>query len=249
MTEKQNIIKELKAHLEFMKTMGVQEIPKDTFPAGPVTADCRVPTNVGPRGNASVPPAGGESLASIRADLGDCQRCKLCSTRTNIVFGVGNPQAEIMFIGEGPGADEDAKGEPFVGRAGQLLTKIIEAMGLTRNEVYINNIVMCRPPNNRAPEADESAMCKPFLLRRINAIKPKIIVCLGATAVKNLLENETPISKIRGKIQNWNGYNVMPTFHPAFLLRNPHMKAPVWEDMQAVLKFLGKPLPAAKKQN
>ncbi|PIR20793.1 MAG: hypothetical protein COV45_04345 [Deltaproteobacteria bacterium CG11_big_fil_rev_8_21_14_0_20_47_16] len=227
-TEKQKLASSLKSHLQFQQSMGIQGIPTYNTVQG---------------SSATTPIHAGESLDDIRNDVGDCQRCKLCSTRTNIVFGVGNPHAELMFIGEGPGADEDAQGEPFVGRAGKLLTKIIEAMGLQRSDVYINNIVMCRPPNNRAPEPDESATCKPFLLRRIAVIKPKLIVCLGATAVKNLLEVDTPISKIRGKIQDWQGYKVMPTFHPAFLLRNPNMKKPVWEDMKVVLEFLGKPVP------
>lgn len=260
--EKEKLASDLKAHLQFLQSMGENIVPREISTKGGAEglSPSRAPVqkqrgtirslHASERDSPSVTgpfvDISRETLTAIRTDVGDCQRCKLCSTRKNIVFGVGNPHAELMFIGEGPGADEDEKAEPFVGRAGQLLTKIIEAMGMTRAEVYINNIVMCRPPGNRAPEPDESASCKPFLLRRIAAIKPRLIVCLGATAVKNLLETDTPISKIRGKIQDWNGYKVMPTFHPAFLLRNPNMKAPVWEDMQAVLKFLGKPIPQKK---
>lgn len=181
-----------------------------------------------------------ESLSDIRADVGDCRRCKLCNARKNIVFGVGNPGAELMFVGEGPGADEDDQGEPFVGRAGQLLTKIIEAMGMRRGDVYINNIVMCRPPGNRVPEPDEVAACRPFLMRRIAAIDPKVIVCLGATAVQNLLEREVKITRIRGTWIDFHSRQLMPTFHPAFLLRNPAAKKDVWEDMKEVLKFLGR---------
>lgn len=223
---KENMVESLKSHLHFLESMGVTEVPKGT-PG--------LPRAAGPRND--------ETLEGIRTDVGDCQRCKLCKTRTTIVFGVGNPHAELMFIGEGPGADEDAQGEPFVGRAGQLLTKIIEAMGLKRSEVYINNIVMCRPPDNRVPEPDEVASCKPFLLRRIAAIKPKVIVCLGATAIQNLLAQEVKISKVRGTWMDWQGCKLMPTFHPAYLLRNPSSKKEVWEDMKEVLRVLGKPIP------
>jgi DNA polymerase len=190
-------------------------------------------------------------LTALRAEIGDCKRCKLCSGRNNIVFGVGSPNARLMFIGEGPGADEDMQGEPFVGRAGQLLTKIIEAMGFRRADVYITNIVMCRPPNNRNPEPDEIDECMPFLLKRISIIEPKMIVALGAVAAKALLRTEAPISKLRGKFLDWPppgtwnlepetlpACKLIPTYHPAFLLRNPAMKRPVWEDMQKVMKEL-----------
>ncbi len=242
-TEKEKVATSLKSHLQFLQSMGVTGVPKTIR-----TRTVRPEPVEGPSGGStSSPRTASETLSDIRADVGDCQRCKLCKTRTNIVFGVGTPKAELMFIGEGPGADEDAQGEPFVGRAGQLLTKIIEAMGLTRQDVYINNIVMCRPPDNRVPESDEVAKCMPFLMRRIHAIKPKIIVCLGATAVKTLLgRDDIQITKIRGTIMDWNGYKVMPTLHPAYLLRNPPAKKEVWEDMQAVLKFLGKPVPQKK---
>lgn len=185
-----------------------------------------------------------ENLPALREFIGDCQRCKLAPLRTNLVFGVGNPDAELMFVGEGPGADEDARGEPFVGRAGQLLTDIIErGMGLTRNQVYICNVIKCRPPENRNPEADEVASCEPFLFRQIELVQPKVIVGLGTFAVQALLKVKTPISKLRGKWQEVRGVRMMPTFHPAYLLRNPAEKRLVWADIQDVMKELGRPLP------
>lgn len=184
-----------------------------------------------------------QAFDALQSFIGDCVRCKLCAGRTNIVFGVGNPKAEIMFVGEGPGADEDAQGIPFVGRAGQLLTKMIEAMGFSRDDIYIANIVKCRPPENRAPEPDEMAACKPFLLRQIQIVAPKAIVCLGATATQALLETQIPISKLRGRFQELGGVKVMPTFHPAFLLRSPQMKKFTWEDLQQVMALVGRPVP------
>lgn len=184
-------------------------------------------------------------LDSLRSFIGDCQRCKLAPMRTNLVFGVGNPHAELMFVGEGPGADEDAQGEPFVGRAGQLLTDIIErGMGMTRAEVYICNVIKCRPPENRNPESDEVASCEPFLFRQIDLVKPKVIVGLGTFAVQAILKVKTPISKLRGKWQEVRGIRMMPTFHPAYLLRNPADKRLVWADIQEVMKVLGRALPA-----
>lgn len=174
------------------------------------------------------------SLEAIREEIGDCIRCKLCHTRTNIVFGVGNPKAELMFIGEAPGADEDAQGLPFVGKAGQLLTKIIEAIELKREQVYIANILKCRPPNNRDPEPDEVAACEGFLFKQIDFIRPKIIVALGKHAAQTLLRTETPISRLRGKFFNYRDSLLIPTFHPSFLLRNPSAKREVWEDMKLV---------------
>ncbi len=181
-----------------------------------------------------------ETLEEIRADIGECTRCKLHLKRTHIVFGEGNPKAELMFIGEGPGHDEDVTGRPFVGRAGQLLTKIIEAMKLKREDVYICNIIKCRPPNNRAPEPDEVATCEGFLHRQIAVVGPKVIVCLGSVATQNLLKTERKISSFRGQWQDWQGIAVMPTYHPAFLLRNPAMKKEVWEDMKKVMELLKK---------
>lgn len=177
------------------------------------------------------------SLEELRAEIGDCQRCKLCSGRTNIVFGVGNPQAKLMFIGEGPGRDEDLQGEPFVGRAGQLLTDIItKGMGLKREDVYIANVVKCRPPENRNPEPEEVAACEPFLKKQIDLVRPDIIVGLGKFAVQTLLQSKAPISKLRGKWHSYHGIKLMPTFHPAYLLRNPSDKKLVWEDIKKVIK-------------
>ena len=188
------------------------------------------------------------ALKLIREDLGDCTRCKLHQGRTNIVFGVGHPRAELMFVGEGPGADEDAQGEPFVGRAGQLLNNMIKAMGLRRAEVYIANIVKCRPPGNRTPEPDECETCSPFLMRQIAAIKPKVIVALGATAAKNLLAISSSLGELRGhwydfkpagSDPSWPGTRIAVTYHPAYLLRDPRQKGEAWKDLQMVMKYLG----------
>lgn len=184
-------------------------------------------------------------LIEIREDLGDCTRCKLHPERKNIVFGVGNPDAELMFVGEGPGADEDEQGEPFVGRAGQLLTKMIQAMGKQRSDVYIANVVKCRPPGNRAPTPDEVAACGPFLRRQIEAIGPKIICTLGNAATTALLGRNEGITKLRGKFHPFEGGGivVMPTYHPAFLLRSPDHKKEAWNDLQQVMAELGWPMP------
>jgi DNA polymerase len=182
-----------------------------------------------------------ETLEDIRRELGDCRRCKLASTRTNIVFGEGDPEAELMFVGEGPGADEDATGRPFVGRAGQLLTKMIEAIDLKRENVYIANVVKSRPPGNRAPEADEVKACIPFLFRQIAAIRPKLIVALGNPAMQALLDTKIGITKMRGQLQDYprvSGIKVLPTFHPAYLLRSPDKKREAWEDLKKVRAFL-----------
>ncbi|MFQ5587779.1 MAG: uracil-DNA glycosylase [Nitrospiria bacterium] len=189
------------------------------------------------------PEAAPSTLEMIRAELGDCQRCKLAPLRTNLVFGVGDPSAELMFVGEGPGADEDAQGEPFVGKAGQLLTKMISAMGLSREQVYIANIIKCRPPMNRNPEPDEIAACRPFLDKQIAAIRPKVICALGKFAAQTLLNTPRRISELRGKFHDLNGVKVLPTFHPAYLLRNPAEKKRVWEDLQVIMSELNLPLP------
>jgi DNA polymerase len=183
-------------------------------------------------------PESAESIESIRADIGDCRRCELCSGRTKIAHSTGSFSADLMFVGEAPGADEDTQGEPFVGRAGQLLTKIIEAIGIKREEVFIGNINRCRPPGNRAPLPDETSACKPFLLREIAVVRPKVIVVLGNTAMKNLLDSKEGITKIRGIFQDYYGLKVMPTFHPAYLLRDPSKKREVWEDMKKVRDYL-----------
>ena len=182
----------------------------------------------------------GDSLERIREDIGpNCTRCKLHKGRTKIVFGVGNPKAELMFVGEGPGRDEDLKGEPFVGRAGKLLTQMIEAMSLAREDVYIANVVKCRPPENRLPEKDEIATCSPFLLRQIDVIKPKVICCLGSCSSQTLLQTTQGISKFRGEWFDFRGAKLMGTYPPAYLLRNPAAKGEVWKDLQKVMAVLG----------
>ena len=181
-----------------------------------------------------------DALAAVRVDLGpDCQRCKLHTLgRRQVVFGVGNPDADLMFVGEAPGADEDLKGEPFVGRAGQLLTRIIEAIGLSRADVYIANVIKCRPPGNRNPEPDEVEQCEPFLFRQIDAIRPKVIVALGKFAAQCLLKTDAPITRIRGREFSYRDAILIPTYHPAYLLRNPSAKRDVWEDMKRVRAIL-----------
>jgi uracil-DNA glycosylase family 4 len=179
------------------------------------------------------------ALAAVRADIGDCTRCKLHGLgRRQIVFGVGNPDADLMFVGEAPGADEDIQGIPFVGRAGQLLTKIIEAIGLRREDVYIANVIKCRPPQNRNPDPDEVDTCEPFLFQQVDIIKPKVIVALGTFAARALLRSLDPISRLRGRVYEYRGAKLIPTFHPAYLLRNPASKRDVWEDMKVVRGLL-----------
>lgn len=226
---------EIKNYLLYLKEIGVEELPIHRVKASESqsvkeTEDMK------------------QALESIREELGDCRRCKLHKTRTNIVFGVGNPNAGLVFVGEGPGEDEDLQGEPFVGRAGQLLTRIIKAMGLERKDVYICNVVKCRPPGNRNPEPDEIAACRPFLEKQIDAIRPKILVALGTHAAQTLLNTETKITALRGKLRLYrDGIQVMPTFHPSYLLRNEGKKKEVWEDMKTVLKALGLEVPVEKK--
>ena len=181
----------------------------------------------------------GDTLLKIRSDLGECTRCKLHTTRNKIVFGDGSSKAELVFVGEGPGHDEDMQGLPFVGRAGKLLTQMIEAMGLQRQDVYICNVVKCRPPENRTPEKDEVETCSPFLLRQLDAIAPKVIVCLGAIAAQTLLETNRGISNFRGQWLEFRGRKLMATYHPAYLLRNPSAKGEVWKDLQKVMAVLG----------
>jgi uracil-DNA glycosylase family 4 len=185
-------------------------------------------------------PDSAQALVLLRAHIGDCTRCKLHALgRRQVVFGVGSPTAQLMFVGEAPGADEDLKGEPFVGRAGQLLTKIIEAIGLTRADVYIANVIKCRPPGNRNPEPDEVATCEPFLFEQIDVIRPRVIVALGSFAAHALLKTDAPISRLRGRVHDFRGGSkLIPTFHPAFLLRSPERKRDVWEDMKKVRALL-----------
>jgi len=190
----------------------------------------------------TLPPDIGDKPAAlkvIREDIGDCTRCRLHKGRTNLVFGVGNVNADLMFVGEGPGADEDAQGEPFVGRAGQLLNNMISAMGIKREDVYIANVVKCRPPSNRTPEKDECDTCSPFLMRQIDIIQPKVIVALGAVAAKNLLAVNDSMSNLRGRWYDFRNSKLLVTYHPAYLLRDPRQKKEAWKDLQMVMKYLG----------
>jgi uracil-DNA glycosylase family 4 len=218
------------------------ELPK---PAPvPATASSKIslpplPVPAGPSLFESIDKIVNDTLLKVREDLGECTRCKLHSTRHKIVFGDGNPKAELVFVGEGPGADEDAQGLPFVGRAGKLLTQMIEAMGLQRKDVYICNVVKCRPPENRQPEEDEVSTCSPFLLRQIDVIAPKVVVCLGAVAAKTLLQTNRGISQFRGEWLEFRGRKLLATYHPAYLLRNPPAKSEVWKDLQKVMAVLG----------
>jgi len=179
------------------------------------------------------------TLPEVRAELGNCQRCTLGSTRKNLVFGEGNPRAGVVFVGEAPGADEDVQGRPFVGRAGQLLTRIIEAMKLSRQDVYICNILKCRPPGNRNPKPSEIEACEPFLIKQLEAIGPKVICALGTFAAKTLLKTDVPITVLRGRFHSYRGIRLMPTYHPAYLLRNPGAKRQVWEDVQMIMREMG----------
>jgi uracil-DNA glycosylase family 4 len=210
-------------------------VPKAT----PRIVPSPLPVAAGPSLSEAVEKIADDSLLKIRTDLGECTRCKLHGTRHTIVFGDGNSKAELLFVGEGPGADEDAQGLPFVGRAGKLLTQMIEAMGLQRKDVYICNVVKCRPPENRQPEEDEVSTCSPFLLRQIDFIAPKVIVCLGAVAAKTLLQTNRGISQFRGEWLEFRGRKLLATYHPAYLLRNPPAKSEVWKDLQKVMAVLG----------
>jgi len=252
-------------HLEWLATAGVRELPPASLlqPATP-SAQSRPEKGDGggratterrahdtpPHDARSVDAAAGAApldagaaLQAIRADLGDCTRCKLAAGRHHLVFGVGNPKAELVFVGEGPGEEEDRQGEPFVGRAGQLLTRMIEAMGHARADVYIANVVKCRPPGNRNPEPDEIEACEPFLRAQLAVLRPRVIVALGKFAAQTLLRSTTPISRLRGRWHEYGGVKLMPTFHPAYLLRSPEEKKKAWEDLQLVMKELGKAPP------
>jgi uracil-DNA glycosylase family 4 len=224
----------LRDHLDFFTELGVDGIRRDG--AWSMRPESQVPQE---SQTIQVARSADEALRDIRADLGDCVRCKLHGMgRTQIVFGVGNPNADLMFVGEAPGADEDIQGEPFVGRAGQLLTKIIEAIGMRREDVYIANVLKCRPPGNRNPEPDEVEQCEPFLLRQIDVIKPKVIVALGKFAAQCLLKTNDPITRLRGREYKFRDAILMPTYHPAYLLRTPSAKRDVWEDMKRVKAIL-----------
>jgi len=263
MQELRQIVDDTIRVLEEMKRAGVThvEVSKETLEAlerKPVLCSRRLEAEVsvelpgeattvgqGPRASQAITVSGDWTV--LGAEVKDCRKCaELARTRKNIVFGVGNRQAELMFIGEAPGADEDAQGEPFVGRAGQLLTKIIEAMGFRREEVYIANVLKCRPPNNRPPLPDETVNCLPYLEQQIALIRPKVIVALGATALRALLDIQIGITKMRGNWYTYRDIPIMPTFHPAYLLRNPPAKKEVWEDMKAVVRKLGREVPKPK---
>jgi DNA polymerase len=240
--EAAEVAAEAMRHLWWLRDAGIREIsnePPAARASAPSAATSSPPPTAADHG-LSDKGCGSEPLLAIRNGLGECTRCKLHGGRTRIVFGVGNPTAELMFVGEGPGADEDLQGEPFVGRAGQLLTKMIEAMGFARSEVYIANVVKCRPPGNRDPEPDEIEACEPFLKAQIAAIRPRVVVALGRFAVQALLRDTTPVSRQRGRWREYEGVKLMPTFHPAYLLRNPAEKKPAWEDLQLVMKEFGK---------
>ncbi len=190
-----------------------------------------------------------EQLKAMEDRLKNCERCSLCDGRTQVIFGDGNPEADLVFVGEAPGRDEDIQGKPFVGRAGQLLTRMINAMHLKREDVYICNVIKCRPPNNRDPLPDEVAACEPFLIEQLDIIQPKVIVALGRFAVQSLLRESTPISRLRGRWCDYHGIALMPTFHPSYLLRNPAGKRPVWQDLQEVMKKLGIPVPSGNDKS
>jgi uracil-DNA glycosylase len=253
----------LAGHLRFYQELGVTGVSRDVKWR---ERDGRADVPPSREGQAGTPAAGLEAsatndgvvmpvtfarssvelLTAIREDIGDCTRCKLHTLgRTQVVFGVGNPSADLMFVGEAPGADEDVQGIPFVGRAGQLLTKMIEAMGFKRDEVYIANVLKCRPPGNRNPEPDEIATCEPFLFRQLASIQPKVVIALGAFAAQTLLQTQDPISRLRGRVFDYRGVKLIPTFHPSFLLRSPGYKREAWEDLKKALAILGRDVPGA----
>lgn len=221
------------------KTLPKPNLQKPTPPALPKAAPLFLPVAPAPSLFDASDKIADDTLLKVREDLGECTRCKLHKHRHTIVFGDGNPKAQLVFVGEGPGADEDAQGLPFVGRAGKLLTQMIEAMGLQRKDVYICNVVKCRPPENRTPEEDEVATCSPFLLRQLDVIGPKVIVCLGAVAAKTLLKTNRGISQFRGQWLDFRSSKLLATYHPAYLLRNPNAKPEVWKDLQKVMAVLG----------
>lgn len=249
------VMASLRAYLESLQESGMDGIPVSLAgapaaqtPVEPVKQP--VPEPAEQPLPASTPP---ETLEKIRRDLGECQRCKLGKSRKNLVFGVGNPHARLVFVGEGPGGDEDEQGEPFVGEAGKMLNRIITAMGLKREEVYICNVVKCRPPGNRDPEADEIAACSPFMLRQVQSIKPEVIVALGKFAAQTLLGTKEPISRLRGRFRDYHGIPLMPTFHPSYLLHrqgegNMESFWQVWDDVTQVLRLLKLPVPEKSRK-
>jgi DNA polymerase len=244
-------------HLRFFAELGVAGASRDTRWSTRAGSSV-TPTSEGPPSPAAIETGFGgtrapfiavarsaaDALAAIKAEIGpDCTRCKLHRQgRTQVVFGVGDPDADLMFVGEAPGADEDIQGIPFVGRAGQLLTKMIEAINLTRDQVYIANVIKCRPPGNRNPELDEIAECEPFLFRQIEAIRPTVIVALGSFAARTLLKSEESISRLRGRVYEFQGASLIPTFHPSYLLRSPQFKREAWEDLKRARALLTAPV-------
>ena len=234
------LVASLRRHLQRQRRVGIRFLPTGDAPkeGSTVAGDTNLLSGTeGDLFSDSSATYQAKNLEELRAAIGDCRRCKLWSGRTHLVFGVGNPKAKLMFVGEGPGRDEDLQGEPFVGRAGQLLTDIItKGMGLKREDVYIANVVKCRPPENRNPEPDEVASCEPFLKKQVDLVKPEIIVALGKFAVQTLLQSKVPITRIRGNWYSYHGIKLMPTLHPAYLLRNPADKKLVWEDIKKVMK-------------
>ena len=237
--------------ISYYRDMGIHDFYRREPLAASAVEDADMETGAVISSAPSLPSAISDPVAAlndIKEEIGaDCTRCKLGKLgRKQIVFGVGNPKAELMFVGEGPGADEDEQGEPFVGRAGQLLNKMIEAMGIKRSDVYIANVVKCRPPSNRTPEPDECATCSPFLLRQIDIIRPKAIVALGATASKALLQLSENMATMRSRTYDFRGAKLFVTYHPAYLLRDPRQKVETWKDLQQVMKYLGLELPAKK---
>jgi DNA polymerase len=220
--------------MDYLKKMYLESIGIDYLPGGTFIPDEQTEDNAPEF----------ETLEQLRDEIGDCRRCQPSEGRSNIVFGGGNPDADLIFVGEAPGRDEDIKGEPFVGKAGQLLTRIISAMGLTRDDVYICNVIKCRPPDNRDPLPAEIEMCEPFLKEQINIIKPRVICALGSFASKTLLKSEVRISRLRGQFRDYNGVPLMSTYHPSYLLRNPSAKRDVWEDIKMVMELLGLSIPS-----
>ena len=234
----QDLTPEVANHLRFYQDLGVTGISRNPAWRRRQATAAPVPDAI----PVTLSRSALEALGAIREDIGDCTRCKLHGLgRQQIVYGVGNSDADLMFVGEAPGADEDVQGIPFVGRAGQLLTKIIEAIDLKRDDVYIANVIKCRPPGNRNPDPDEVEACEGFLFRQIDSIRPKVIVALGTFAAKALLKTQDPISRLRGRVYEYRGAKLIPTFHPAFLLRSPDRKRDVWEDMKKVRALLREP--------
>lgn len=232
-TELASLTRGLKEFVQYQRRLGLQQV-EGALPGA------RPQSKPAPEQTRETPAV--LSLEEIRQEMGDCRRCKLWRTRKNLVFGVGSPQARLMFIGEAPGEEEDHQGEPFVGAAGQLLNRMLGKLTLTREEIYITNVIKSRPPGNRNPDAEEIAACRPFLLKQIQAIRPHIIVTLGAVATHALLDTKAPLHRLRGNWQQWQGIPVMPTYHPSYLLRVPQERIKTWEDMQQVMaRYRGQP--------